>query len=105
MNTVSYFIINDNNNPLHFHIEPTLMKDWRLRLSAMRSAHRRYLKKKGSFKTYFTLFEADHSVHLLEKVELDFSEIQTYLEKLITERKDRFKGSVPNKKSNIVTFN
>ena len=32
----SFFVICNNNDPSHFHIEATCMRDWRLRASAMK---------------------------------------------------------------------
>ena len=100
----TFFVINDNNDALHFHIEPTCMKDWRLRYSAMKSTHRRYLKGRGPHRGYFSLFEGDYSCHVTDKQNLDLNQIADHVQHLIDERRARFAGHKPCVPSTTVTF-
>ena len=121
----SYFIIIDTDDPKVFHIECTSMGDYRLRFSAMKSCFNKKCKTipikfnskcKSSKDTlcnescenlpnYMRVFQTNHIYYLLEKRSFtNLEDAMEYKEKLIMERKFRFKDFVPEDKFKI-TFN
>jgi hypothetical protein len=99
-----FIIINNNNDALHFHIEASSMKDYRLRFSAIKSQYKRFSKGIGQYKSVFTLFKGDYSYYRLEYRMCLPSEVPEIVKALSDERKERFKDSTPYVSSNIITF-
>ena len=118
----SYFIIIDTDDPKVFHIECTSMSDYRLRFSAMKSCFNKKCKtipikfnSKSSECTqlhtsedlpnYMRVLQTNYFYYLLEKKSFEtVEEAMEYKEKLIMERKLRFKDFVPECKFKV-TFN
>ena len=74
----SFLIICDTNDPRNFHIECTLMSDYRLRFSAMKSNwNKSKTKKCKTTAAYCRLFECNYTYHLLEKKSFDTVEDAT----------------------------
>ena len=100
----SIFIIANNNDPKHFHIEATAMKDYRLRFSAIKSQYRRYLKGQSKYKSVFDLLAEDHSYYLLETAQCDCTEIADIVQDLSDNRHTKFENSSKYVPSTLVTF-
>ena len=112
----SYFILTDTNNPDRFRIECTCMKNWRLRLSALKSKFVKlhgfaplkfYLqcqcKDSDNVKFNGNIFETNYTSYLLEKREfVSPSDALEYRDKLIMERLERSKNNVPASKFKII---
>ena len=118
----SYFIIQNTNDVNDFHIELTSMKDWRLRLSAIKSEFR----KKSQFtfnlkivckneneneipdnakkiESYLRIFRTNYCFYLLEK--RSFSTVQEALmfrDELIKLRLEKFQDTVNQDKFHLV---
>ena len=114
----SYFILTDTNNPDRFRIECTCMKNWRLRLSALKSKFVKlhgfaplkfYLqcqckcKDSDNVKFNGNIFETNYTSYLLEKREFE-SPLQAleYRDKLIIERSEKYNDNVPASKFKII---
>ena len=122
--TFSYFIICNTDDPKVFHIECTSMPDYRLRFSAMKSIFSKKfnfipLKFNSKCKSsdthsqgdsegipnYMRVFMTNYYYFLLEKRNFEtVEEAIEYKEKLIMERKLRFKDFIPECKFKV-TFN
>ena len=120
----SYFIICNTDDPKVFHIECTSMPDYRLRFSAMKSIFSKKfnfipLKFNSKCKSsdthsqgdsegipnYMRVFMTNYYYFLLEKRNFEtVEEAIEYKEKLIMERKLRFKDFIPECKYKV-TFN
>jgi hypothetical protein len=75
MTLYRFIKISNNNNPnTDFTVDITTMKDTRLRISALKSQYKNYLKKRGTWKPIFHYFHnIDYSF-----CEVHFEELEHY---------------------------
>jgi hypothetical protein len=58
--------ITDNRNYLDFHIDITTMKNSRLRISALKAQHKKYINDGKNKKAIFRYFNLDYSFCVIE---------------------------------------
>ena len=116
----SYFILTDTNNPDRFRIECTCMKNWRLRLSALKSKfvklhgfaplnlHFKHKENEGNGNgngngNVNFIFETNYTSYLLEKREFVTPlHALEYRDKLTLERSEKYNDNVPASKFKII---
>jgi len=100
----SFFVICNNNDPKHFHIEATCMRDYRLRFSAMKSTYKRYLKGRVDYKSYFKIFAGDYSYHLLDRGLCHPKDVPEIVQEMTKKRLEKFRDTEPRVATGVVTF-
>ena len=107
MKTFHFVCISNNNNATDFHIEATSMKNPRLRISSLKSQHKRS-KIAGdtlSTKPIFRFFELNFSFFILNSVELEENEVTHHIAYLTEIRNEKMKTIVPeNRRDGVLTF-
>ena len=115
----SYFILSNTNDATHFTIECTVMKDWRLRMSAMKSNHYRKYGRQPSLwgssnnttyskhtlvpdkaPKYHSILCNNYCYYLLEKKPFDtIDEALDYRNKLTEQRRLKFQSDTKTRQN------
>lgn len=103
---VRFIRICDNNNPQHFYIDTTIMKDPRLRMSAIKGQYIKYLESGELYRPVYDLLDKDYSFSCLEIGNFNnLEEVKKRRNAIIEEQKLRLKDSQPRTPKNIIKFN
>ena len=102
---VKFIKISDNNDPKNFYIDVTIMKDPRLRISALKGQFMRYLDTGKLYRDVFDFFERDYSFCCLEKgVFNNLDDVKKRKQEIIKEQREKLKDYKPNIPRGIITF-
>lgn len=103
---VKFIKISDNNDAKNFYIDATIMKDPRLRISALKGQYAKYLETGELHRPVFDLFTKDYSFCCLERGSFNnIDEVNVRRKEIIEEQKEKLKNAVKYVPSKIMTFN
>lgn len=103
---VKFIKISDNNDAKNFYIDVTIMKDPRLRISALKGQYMRYLETGDLYRDVFDFFERDYSFCCLERGNFkNLDDVKKRKQEIIKEQREKLKNCKPHIPIGTITFN
>lgn len=102
---VKFIKISDNKDAKNFYIDVSVMKDHRLRISALKGQYAKYLQTGELYRPVFDLFEKDYSFCCLEKGSFDsLNAVKKRRKEIIAEQTEKLKNVPSYEPSCIINF-
>lgn len=99
---VKFIKISDNKDAKNFYIDVSVMKDHRLRISALKGQYARYLETGELYRPVFEFFKKDFSFCCLERGTFDsLAAVKKRKKEIIEEQREKLKF-VPDYKPSAV---
>ena len=103
--SVKFILVVDNNDPMNFYIDVTIMKDVRLRLSALKGQHAKYLETGDLYRPIYKIFVTDFSFYCIFKGSFkNLDEIKQKKMEIISEYTAKFKCVEKIDKKGVIKF-